>query len=217
MLTLRSLLVLVVLALPSVAFAAPLVIAGQARVIDGDTIAVDGRSIRLHGIDAPEMGQTCDRRTEAWKCGQSARAVLVRLIGRNRVVCDVTVAADAFDRPVAVCRAGGRDLGRAMVAEGAALAFVRYSDDYLADETAARAKGIGLWGSRFVTPSAHRNPVSDPTGDCQIKGNINAKGEHIYHQRGQQHFLKTQINKPGEAMFCSVAEAEAAGFRAARR
>jgi len=34
-------------------------ITGPARVIDGDTIAIGGERIRLHGIDAPEMKQTC--------------------------------------------------------------------------------------------------------------------------------------------------------------
>ena len=32
---------------------------GPARVIDGDTIVIAGERIRLHGIDAPEMKQTC--------------------------------------------------------------------------------------------------------------------------------------------------------------
>ena len=34
-------------------------ITGAARVIDGDTIDIAGERIRLHGIDAPESGQTC--------------------------------------------------------------------------------------------------------------------------------------------------------------
>jgi endonuclease YncB( thermonuclease family) len=32
---------------------------GKPRIVDGDTIEIGGTKIRLHGIDAPEMKQTC--------------------------------------------------------------------------------------------------------------------------------------------------------------
>lgn len=56
---------------------------------------------------------------------------------------------------------------------------------------------------------------SSPTdGDaCVIKGNINAKGNKIYHMPGQQNYDNTNP----EEMFCSVEEAEAAGFIAAKQ
>jgi len=44
---------------------------GKARVVDGDTIHINQTKIKLHGIDAPEMKQTC--RTSKGKeqmCGQ---------------------------------------------------------------------------------------------------------------------------------------------------
>ena len=34
-------------------------ITGKPRVVDGDTIHINQTKIRLHGIDAPEMKQTC--------------------------------------------------------------------------------------------------------------------------------------------------------------
>ena len=34
-------------------------VTGKSRVIDGDTIWIGDTKIRLHGIDAPEMKQTC--------------------------------------------------------------------------------------------------------------------------------------------------------------
>ena len=34
-------------------------LSGSARIVDGDTLEVRGTRIRLHGIDAPESGQSC--------------------------------------------------------------------------------------------------------------------------------------------------------------
>jgi hypothetical protein len=45
--------------------------------------------------------------------------------------------------------------------QGAATAYTRYSDRYVADEAAARASGTGIWQARMVTPEAHRRgPVA---------------------------------------------------------
>ncbi|WP_440604594.1 thermonuclease family protein [Bacillus sp. GB_SG_008] len=52
-----------------------------------------------------------------------------------------------------------------------------------------------------------------PNGSCNIKGNKNSKGEKIYHMPGQQFYDKTNP----EEMFCSEAEAKAAGYRKSMR
>ncbi len=49
-------------------------ISGQARVIDGDTIEVAGQHIRLHGIDAPELRQTCWDKSGEFMCAVGCRA-----------------------------------------------------------------------------------------------------------------------------------------------
>ena len=60
-----------------------------------------------------------------------------------------------------------------------------------------------------VTPESSSN-----TTDCLIKGNINSKGEKIYHVPGQQYYNDTKIEEnKGERWFCTEAEAIAAGWR----
>ena len=58
-------------------------------IIDGDTIKIAGDRIRLHGIDAPETGQTCmDENNKEWHCGQEATVALARIIEFHRVHCE---------------------------------------------------------------------------------------------------------------------------------
>jgi endonuclease YncB( thermonuclease family) len=189
-------------------------LAGTPRVVDGDTLAFGDVHVRLHGIDSPEPGQTCDRKGQPWDCGAFAARMLADLIGGVTVTCDPPRDTDRHNRPVALCRVAGADLGAAMVAAGAAFAYRRYSQDYVAQETAARAAGLGIWAGRVATPEAHRHtdlsPV--PANGCRIKGNIGDRGP-IYHMPGDRSYAATRITKPGEAWFCTPAEAEAAGFR----
>ncbi len=49
--------------------------------------------------------------------------------------------------------------------------------------------------------------------NCTIKGNINSKGNKIYHMPGQRDY----DNTVAEAMFCTKEEAEAEGFIPARQ
>ena len=53
---------------------------------------------------------------------------------------------------LAHCTVDGADIGGALVRAGWALAFVRYSREYVADEEAARRAGAGLWAMEFVAP-----------------------------------------------------------------
>jgi len=49
-----------------------------------------------------------------------------------------------------------------------------------------------------------------------IAGNINAQGEKIAHAPGQRNYSQVLIDQEGEQWFCSVEDAEAAGWRMAK-
>jgi endonuclease YncB( thermonuclease family) len=216
--------------LSSPAVAEPII--GRASVIDGDTLEVRGIRIRLHGIDAPETGQTCkDAAGQDYRCGQTAALALADRIGQGTVTCDPR-ETDQYGRVVAVCRTEGSDLNAWMARQGHAVAYRRYTEDYANDELTAKATRIGLWAGTFQEPSEWRRArraggentrpekVSPPTklSGCTIKGNISAGGERIYHLPGMRDYERTRINdRAGERMFCSEDEAQAAGWRSARR
>jgi endonuclease YncB( thermonuclease family) len=63
---------------------------------------------------------------------------------------------DRHGRIVAVCFAGGLDLNPWLVQQGWAVAYRRYSRDYVAAEAEAKAAGRGLWAGSFVQPEAWR-------------------------------------------------------------
>ncbi len=130
---------------------APVSITGRARVIDGDTIEIGGKRIRLYGIDAPESRQTCRVDAEEYRCGQEATSALVGKIGEQPVSC-TGKDTDRYGRIVAVCWLAAEDLSAWMVWEGKALAYRKYSRDYVAHEDAARQAQRGLWRGEFQAP-----------------------------------------------------------------
>ncbi|MCG8361218.1 MAG: thermonuclease family protein, partial [Kiloniellales bacterium] len=60
---------------------------GMPRVIDGNTIELDGQRLRLHGIDAPELGQVCELRGKPYDCGEISRAALLDLTAGTPILC----------------------------------------------------------------------------------------------------------------------------------
>ena len=124
-----------------------LVLPATAQTIaDGDTIKLGGTTYRLWGIDAPEMKQDCP---DGWPAGRLATTHLQSLIAGRNVLCERR-DTDRYGRTVAVCRAGGEDLGAIMVRDGYAWAFVRYSSDYVDQEERAKAGAAGVHGHGCV-------------------------------------------------------------------
>jgi endonuclease YncB( thermonuclease family) len=197
-------------------------LSGPARTIDGDTIEIGGERVRLHGIDAPETGQSCtDAGGARWSCGAEASAALARLIAGQPVTCEGD-ARDAYGRLIAVCRTPEGELNRRMVLDGMALPFTRFSDDYLADGVEAQKAGRGIHAGVFLPPEAFRAAAwtagaPDCPADCPIKGNISERGR-IYHAPWSRHYGRTRVETAkGERCFCTEAEALDAGWRAPYR
>ena len=59
---------------------------------------------------------------------------------------------DRYDRIIARCTVAGEDLGAWMVSQGLALAYRRYSLDYVHEEVGAQAARRRIWASEFVKP-----------------------------------------------------------------
>ncbi|MFZ9684961.1 MAG: thermonuclease family protein [Gemmobacter sp.] len=220
----RHLLVLLALCASVAAAQAAEPLAGSARVSDGDTLRMGEVRLRIHGIDAPESDQRCtDAAGAQWACGAWAASVLRGLVAGQALRC-TEVERDRYGRSVARCAAGGVDLGAAMVAAGAAVAYRRYATDYVALEAVAQNARRGIWAGAFAAPEDHRaqaraQPLSVAVapGGCAIKGNVSGSGR-IFHSPGQLDYDRVVIDpNRGERWFCSAAEARAAGWRAARR
>lgn len=126
-------------------------IVGRASVIDGDTIEIGGQRVRLFGIDSPESSQLCRAENKPYRCGQQSALALADKIGERTVRC-LERDIDRYRRVVAVCYLGKQDLGSWLVEEGRALAFRRYSLDYVAQEEEAQAAKRGVWRGEFEPP-----------------------------------------------------------------
>ena len=231
-----------IVVLPAMVHAAD--VSGIPKIREGDQIQIGNARIRLAGIDAPSVDQLClNNKGERWTCGVAARDELMHHTDNKSWTCHVT-RTDRRGRAVAKCEVDGEDIQKWLVKSGWALAYVRFSHDYDADEKVAHEAKAGMWQGAFIAPwdwrirnkktvilgaakpsaNAHAVLLASASGsvapspDCTIKGNVNTSGECIYHTPTSRWYaqIKMNINK-GTRWFCSVEEAEAAGCRETKR
>jgi len=94
-----------------------------------------------------------------------------------------------------------------------------YATDRGFDDSAAKKNSKASENSKpsIQTKDSSSSKSNQPSiGSCKkptIKGNISSKGDKIYHVPGGQSYESTKAEK----MFCSEEDAEAAGFRKAKR
>jgi len=226
--SLRALCVPLALSIATAASAASL--HGLARAKDGDSLMVGDAEVRLFGVDAPEFDQSCKRGGQTWACGSEAADRLSQLVTGKEVRC-TSMGTDQHNRTLGRCTVGMTDINRTMVATGYAVAYRRYSSDYNSAEETAKANKRGIWAGTFELPSAYRHddrPITsklgapqlpevvrvrpaNSIGACNIKGNQGTNG-WIYHVPGMPYYAQTRA----EQLFCSEAEARAAGYRRAK-
>jgi micrococcal nuclease len=207
-------------------------------VADGDTVTVsiDGvrERVRLIGIDAPELGSPgeCYGRESADRAAALLTGTSVQLIAD-----DTQSDRDRYGRLLRyVVLADGTLVNAVLVKEGDAREYTydepyRHQQQFRALEEEARSAGSGIWSAACrqsasaatdsssatsrETRTATTQVVPDPT--CPIKGNVNSKGDRIFHVPGDDSYADTVITPAkGERWFCSVQEAQAAGWRAAK-
>ena len=194
-------------------------------VIDGDTVEIDGHAVQLYGIDAPELGQYCERAGDLWACGSEAALFLKNTVQFEGppVECSPWGEAPADDRSseimIGVCQVGPKVVGLTMVQNGYAAALPDSFPDYKEAEEQARQAKLGIWRGDFVPPWQWREGKgaearsSDWVRSCNVKGTLGPAGERVYYVPTDQGYDEVAIDPArGERSFCSDEEARAAGW-----
>ena len=131
------------------------IIEGKAIIIDGDTIHIGKNKIRLHGIDAPEIKQTCKIKDKIWNCGIESSLELKKLILYHNISCVVS-DIDKYNRYIAECFINNQNINELMVRKGWAIAYRYYSLDFIDDEEIAKNNKAGIWKGKFQEPYLFR-------------------------------------------------------------
>jgi endonuclease YncB( thermonuclease family) len=190
-------------------------------VIDGDTLEIDGHPVQLYGIDAPELGQYCERAGDLWACGSEAALFLKNTVQFEGppVECAPWGEGGSSEIMIGVCQVGPKVVGLAMVQNGYAMALPDSFPDYKDAEEQARQAKLGIWRGDFVPPWEWREGKgaevrsSDWVRTCNVKGALGPAGERIYYVPTDQGYREIAIDPAtGERSFCSDEEARAAGW-----
>jgi micrococcal nuclease len=189
------------------------------RVNDGDTVVTDnGETVRLIGINAPEAGECY---------AEEATQALVGLVADREVY--FTKDEEATDRNGRLlrymfvhrddARAGDLNINKEMVRLGYADAQVlapniQYRNALERASQDARKYNRGAWeGCDFEEWKDETEDTPPPNEECTVKGNISADGVKRYSTENCRSYGQIKINtRDGEEWFCSIEEAEAAGY-----
>ncbi len=140
---------------------------GTPKIIDGDTVHINSKKIRLEGIDAPEIKQKCKKPflkislfigfefNKNYSCGVISKEKLIDKINNSKIKC-IYSSKDRYKRYLATCYKDKINLNKWMVRNGYAVAYKRYSIDYVRDEEYAEENRLGMWEGTFIKPEKWR-------------------------------------------------------------
>ena len=80
---------------------------------------------------------------------------LIDKISNSKIKC-ITSSKDRYKRFLATCFKGKINLNKWMVRNGNAVAYKRYSKDYVKDEAYAKENKLGVWKGSFIMPEKWR-------------------------------------------------------------
>jgi micrococcal nuclease len=202
------------------------------NVVDGDTMDIqfeNGKEerVRLVLVDTPE---TKHPTKPVQPFGPEASAFTKEMLTGKNVQLELDVQErDKYGRILAYVYIDGKMFNELLLEKGLARVAVfppntRYVDEFYAIQKKAQEAKLGIWSiENYVTDNGYtaqektgENQSSTNTNiDCQnpIKGNINSKGEKIYHVPGGQYYDITKA----EELFCTEQEAVNAGYRKSQR
>ncbi|WP_102345493.1 thermonuclease family protein [Bacillus sp. Marseille-P3661] len=198
------------------------------NVVDGDTfdIMINNKEerVRLLLVDTPE---TKHPSKPVQPFGKEASQFTRDILEGKEVMVELDISErDKYGRLLAYIWVDGKMINEMLLEKGLArVAYVyapntKYVDSFYDIQKQAQKAAVGIWSiENYVDDDGFNDErglanadklPSTGEGDCTIKGNINSKGEKIYHTVESPSYKQT---KP-EVLFCSEEEAKAAGFRA---
>ncbi|MDM5357817.1 thermonuclease family protein [Peribacillus sp. ACCC06369] len=201
------------------------------RVVDGDTVKIkmpngNEETVRLLLVDTPE---TVHPSKPVQPFGPEASKFTKDLMPEgSKVEVETGIGErDKYGRLLAYFYVDGKMVNKLLLEKGLArVAYVyapntKYLDELEDMQKQAQKEEIGIWSienyatskgfddSKSGEESEKKTTVHSSCNNPEIKGNINSRGNKIYHIPSGQYY---EITKP-EEMFCTEQDAQEAGFR----